>query len=193
MGAQPGLSPAPAMPCPALHAFAVLVGLGWRAAGRAGLEEGGGAWLCFIRETAKSSKFCQPANFASRFLGKICCLFVDILKSRSSQYQQVLPTDSWVKFAAIDLFVATYINQETANSSIICQPVLGQNLLRLTCSWLYLNQETANGSNSANRFLAKFVAIDLFVDICIQIRKQPIAAHVANQLSVQSDFRARNN
>ena len=97
------------MPCPALHAFAVLVGLGWRAAGRAGLEEGGGAWLCFIRETAKSSKFCQPANFASRFLGKICCLFVDILKSRSSQYQQVLPTDSWVKFAAIDLFVATYI------------------------------------------------------------------------------------
>ena len=80
-----------------------------------------------------------------------------------------LPTDSWVKFAAIDLFVATYINQETANGSIICQPVLGQkNLLRLTCSWLYLNQETANGSNSANRFLAKFVAIDLFVDICIQ-------------------------
>ena len=131
----------------------------------------GGRWcsvVMFIRETAKSSKFCQPANFASRFLGKICCLFVDILKSRSSQYQQVLPTDSGVKFAAIDLFVATYINQETANSSIICQPVLGQNLLRLTCSWLYLNQETANGSNSANRFLAKFVAIDLFVDICIQ-------------------------
>ena len=171
----------------------MLVGLGWRAAGRAGLEEGGGAWLCFIREIGKSSKFCQPANFASRFLGKICCLFVDILKSRSSQYQQVLPTDSWIKFVAIDLFVARYINQKTANSSIICQPVLGQNLLRLTCSWLYLNQETANGSNSANRFLAKFVAIDLFVDIYIyifKIRKQPIAAHVANQLSVQSDFRA---
>ena len=39
-----------------------------------------------------------------------------------------------------------YLHQETANRNKFCQPIVSQSLLRLTCSWLYPNQETANRS-----------------------------------------------
>ena len=35
-----------------------------------------------------------------------------------------------------------FLNHETANRHKLCQPILGRNLLRLTCSWLCLIPET---------------------------------------------------
>ena len=56
----------------------------------------------------------QPieADLASRLLGRVCW-FVVMFKPGNSQSQQILPTDSWANFAAIDLFVVIF---KSANS-----------------------------------------------------------------------------